>query len=170
MASNTNNSSNHSSTSNHTAEMPIDSVPNTSSPDATAPIIPEAMNAMNAMIANGKTIDYHLLPVRQLITMLSARRLVPSFKDSLVILLLIDDERQYRAANQAPTGPSAIRPVVAGAQQSRSPELGSQEDLQASLDNLEEMADRYLARRQGSENLRSRAEEPNPTLPSNPRQ
>lgn len=71
--------------------------------------------------------------------MLSERRLVPSFKDSLIILLLQDDERQYRAAAQASSSSSTIRPVVVDDQRSGSPELGAQDDRQASLDALEDM-------------------------------
>ncbi|KAA8575115.1 hypothetical protein EYC84_004327 [Monilinia fructicola] len=153
--------------SNSTANMSIDSMLSTFSPDTTAAM---TSDAPHAMIFDGKTIDYHLLSVRQLIIMLSERRLVPSFKDSLIILLLQDDERQYRAAAQASSSSSTIRPVVVDDQRSGSPELGAQDDRQASLDALEDMVDRYLERRQGSENLRARAEEDLSPLPSDTKQ
>ncbi|KAB8304466.1 hypothetical protein EYC80_003860 [Monilinia laxa] len=160
-------SSTSASASNSTAKMSIDSMLNTFSPDTTAAM---TFDAPTATILDGKTIDYNLLSVRQLITMLSERRLVPSFKDSLVILLLQDDERQYRATIQASSSSSTIRPVVIDGQRSGSPELGDQGGQQASLDDLEDMVDRYLERRQGSENLRARAEEDLTSLSSGTKQ
>ncbi|RAL68162.1 hypothetical protein DID88_008872 [Monilinia fructigena] len=118
------------SASNSTAKMSIDSILNTFSPDTAAAM---TFDATTAAILDGKNhrLQYFLRPSTYYHA-LRTQTCPHPFKDSLVILLLQDDERQYRAAIQASNSSSTIRPVAIDGQRSGSQKLGGQDDQQAS--------------------------------------
>ncbi|KAF7863885.1 hypothetical protein EAF04_006850 [Stromatinia cepivora] len=137
---------------------------------------------------NNTTTNYHHLSIPQLLHLLSERKIKPSFKDALIVLLLFDDENHHDPLNENVTTAGSSHHAVdvqsAGMAQGRpeqekqvrqarqvSPDLdvevGGESDDLIDFEDMQHLTSDYVDHHQDSEDPRAPISKELPAPPPN---